>query len=507
MMIRALRKLARIRGGRLVYCASSRPMAAELMWDPLKNACEGLGLEVGRDIDFHETKLKLTFRSTGATYRLVGVDDKGEIDKLRGQPFDEVHVDEAGIYPPELLQRLLYQILMPRIGDRLGAIVMGGTPDHIMRGPFYEFTRPGATDKDGHPLHRPYADRESPEFADWPELGWTSHAWSLDDVVALPDAAAKYPALVNLHRDHLAIKAASRWSDENPTWLREYKGRWAADNTEHVFKFRPHRDGAPWNEWDPLGGERGGTPLHLEKAIAALPKDFKEWRYVYGADLGSADPFALNIFAFAPADPERRIFHVYAFERTGMYARSIAEIVLGPESVSRVLAGKNVEPFDGLYRLTRYPDASVIDADKNHIDELQNVYGVRFTKSEWKRELKFGAIELVNGDLVDGRLKILKGSPLYVQLQELQWQEDSWGNLQENKAQSNHSTDCLVYARKAIATMFETGAVEAPAAASPKPANDLPFMEPDRSARGEFSSLVGDDEDYDDIVAGNGGYF
>src|SRR4029077_6755182 len=119
---------------------------------------ERLGLLAGEDIEFNQTRLRLTFRSTGATMRLVGVDDKGEVDKLRGQPFDEVLLDEASIYPPELLDNLVFRVVGPRLGDLLGTLVLGGTPGHVMRGLFYDATRPG------RPIHRAWTDRSLPEF-------------------------------------------------------------------------------------------------------------------------------------------------------------------------------------------------------------------------------------------------------------------------------------------------------------------------------------------------------
>ena len=493
MMFRALRKLSRIRSGRVVYCASSRPMAEELMWSPLKDTCDWLGLEIGKDIEFNETKLRLTFLATGTTMRLVGVDDKKEIDKLRGQPFDEVLIDEASVYPPELLDNLVYRVIGPRLGDRLGTIVMGGTPGHILRGLFYDATRIGST------MHRPWAERDKEGFTDW--IGWSSHAWSLEDVVALPDAAKRYPALVNLHNDHLEEKLRNQWSDDNPIWLREFCGKWSSDNTESVFKFRAHVDGKPWNEWDPLGGQAGGTLQALRRAIASLPSEFKDWRYVVGCDTGgSKDPFACNIFAFAPQDQDRRIFHVFSFEQMGMYARLIARLCLGDK--------ESTDKPEGIWGVIGWPDACAMDSDQGTIDELKKEHGLQFVKQERARDYKFGAIELVNGDLIDGRIKILKGSPLYQQLQELQWQQDTFGNLQENKAQANHSTDCLVYARKAIATLFETGTVEAPkpktevnpALTGPRPWEDKP--------KSEFESIVGGDDNFDAMFEdGNGNYF
>jgi hypothetical protein len=164
------------------------------------------------------------------------------------------------------------------------------------------------------------------------------------------------------------------------------------------------------------------------------------------------------VFAFAPADQLRRIVHVYAFERVGMYARTIAQILLGVDETQPNGCCSTDAP-KGILGVTGWPDGMVIDADLAVIDELANVYGIRIAKAEKKADYKFGAIELVNGDFVEGFIKILKKSPLEVQLQSLQWKPDDFGNPREDKAQANHSTDCLIYGRKLIAFLFESGTV------------------------------------------------
>jgi hypothetical protein len=278
-------------------------------------------------------------------------------------------------------------------------------------------------------------------------------------VVDLPGAHARYPALIANWDEALLEKARKGYADDNPIWMREFLGQWAADHTDRVFRYRPHVDGQPWNQWDPLGANPlEGVPA-LRVAVATLPKDAGTWHYVVIMDSGSRDPFACNVYAFAPADTQRRIFHVFAFERTGMYARTEAELLIGPESVERILSGRPGEPYGGIFGVIGWPDGMVIDADQAHIDELGNVYGIRVKKAEKKADYKFGAIELVNSDLLDAKIKIIKGSPLEIQLQSLQWKPDEYGQMKEDKAQANHSTDTLVYGRREIANLFESGSV------------------------------------------------
>jgi hypothetical protein len=427
-LVRLLQTMGRRRKAPCLFVAVTREHAREIVWDHLKDIVEKLGV----DATFNETKLVCTLARNGSTLKLAGADDRKEIDKLRGKSFAGVVIDEAASHDGKLLENLLVRVIGPRLGDLDGWIALIGTPGHQLSGPFYEATRPGGD------LHRPYADRDRPEFAEW--IGWSSHHWTLKD------GAPHVPAMQRLWDEALREKKRQGWSDSHPVWLREYLACWAADDTENVFRYRPHLDdGTPWNVWDP---PRVG-PLR----VAQLPAERDDWMWALAFDKGFSDNFAVNAFAFSPSDPSKTILHVFCFEKPKFYARPLAELLLG-EDLSTDSPG-------GLFGHLGWPVGSVGDTDEAFLAELANVYGVRAVQARRNREFKFGAIELVNGDLVDGRIKVLKGSHLEQQLLQLQWVTNEFGDLKENKAQPNHSTDCLVYGRKLIAHLFESGQVGA----------------------------------------------
>ena len=459
---RLVRRMMRTPKAKCLFVATTRQQAEELMWIPLKELLDKLQIEA----TFNETKLRCTLTRNGAQLRLVGADDKKEIEKLRGLPHHEVGIDEGASFDPTLLDHLVNRIIAPRLGDYGGCLWLIGTPGHQLRGPFYDATRTGSE------ISRPYDLRESPEFADWQR--WSFHRWTLQD------GAKTIPAMARLWAEALLNKEANGWSDNNPVWKREYLGQWAADDTESVYRYRAFTDdGALWNQWDPPRDPRTG--------IAALPAEYSDWRYVYGIDCGHGDPMGLVIFAWSPQ--ERILRQVYGFERRGMYAKTIAELLIGEDL--------NHDRLGGLFGVTGWPDAIVADTaglGDALLDELQNVYGVRIVAAEKKS--KFDNIELFNGDLIDGRIKILAGSALETQLIELQWAEDMYGKIKEDKAQANHSTDAAIYARRAAYHQF---AEEAP---KPKPvrieaAKQFQFDEADLPA-GEFDSILADDTYFQD---------
>jgi hypothetical protein len=516
--VRALRKLTGRRRARVAYVATSRPEAERLNWEPTKELISQLG-EMD-NFDFAEQKMRLTCKRTGGTYQFFGADDKREINKLRGQPFDEFQPDEAASFDPVLLEDMIDRAVGPRLGERDGCIVIGGTPGHVLYGLFYDVTRPGSDQ------HRPYRERNDPAFKDW--IGWSSHDWDLFDIMALPNAAKRYPAMAKNYADALLTKARKKWGDDNPIWLREYRRRWAADNTTTMYAYRAHDEhGAPFNQWDPLGWsaldwdayrsmefpEQATRAVTMARtAIAKVPRELQgELLFGFGMDLGARDPFALNVRAFSPSDPERRFWHVCSFDRRKMYARLIAELLIGPVAVAKVLRGETYDDEDlgGLFRVTGWPVAIVADLaalGETIIDELQNVYGIKIKAAEKKG--KFGAIEVVNGDFADRRAYILAGSELERQLSTLQWKPDEYGQPKEDRSARNDHADSDTYIRTEIGRMFagvgekpddQAEAEDRKRSPSKKPAPPPP-KDPwgdkprGRRARGEFDSLMADDD-------------
>jgi hypothetical protein len=451
--VRGVRVLTNKPRASVLYFASTRQRAKDLMWSPLKALLQKLGLEGGEDVTFNETELRCTIIRTGSTYQLSGLQDIADADKWRGSTFDEVQFDECGAIKPSLLEYTVFQV----IGPRVRCLGLGGTPGRDRRGLFYESTRPGSE------KHRPYAEREK-----YPEhRGYSSHHWTLEDVLKLPDAAEKYPALAELWEEAQIEKADNKWSDDNPIWLREYKAIWATDGTMRVFgAFRPHLDdGAPWNIWDPFDGKgliEGVAGLKL--ALAALKKanpQFTDWRFVVPMDSGHKDPFACSVFAFSPHDTQRRKWQCMSFERTGMgYGKPIAELLLGADQVDvYIKTGAFPTKYGGVFGEIGWPDGIVIDTDNALLEDLKNVYGIKAKKADKKPEYKAGAIELANGEFTDGRMFVLLGSPMHEQLEQLQWREQDNGKLAEDTAQANHSSDLVVYGLREIATLFESGQV------------------------------------------------
>jgi hypothetical protein len=443
-------------GAQILYFANTREQAERLMWDPLKSLLTELEL----DYKPYEAKLCLRILRTESEIQLAGAPDRKSIETWRGESRDMVDIDECGSLPKHILDHIVYRIVGPRLADRDGVLALWGTPGIIPAGPFYETNRPGSE------LGRPYKDRNLPEFADWE--GWSSHHWYL------LDGAPHVPALAALWEEAQREKRRNKWSDDHPVWRREYLAEWASDDSERMYRYRPHDDeGLEWNQWNPKRSKRG---------VAELPEG-REWFYVYGMDSGIGDPFALEVFAFRP--DEGVLHHVYEFIRPDMHAQKIAKLLLGEEL--------DIHNPTGIIRDTGWPDAMVGDMPPSLLEELSKVYGIQV--GEAKRRQKLGSIELFNGDLLEGRVKILKDSKLEEQLMHLTWSVDTYGERKEPKSERNDAADAATYARSAAGHQFVSEPEPARPPRGSRERDDLEAREAEERAARE-----GDPDGFEDLL-------
>jgi hypothetical protein len=177
-----------------------------------------------------------------------------------------------------------------------------------------------------------------------------------------------------------------------------------------------------------------------------------------------------------------------------MHAKTVAQLLIGDELVT--------DPVAGLFGATGWPADIVADTaglGGMLLDELRTVYGIGIEAAE-KRD-KHDAIELFNGDLIDGRIKILKGSELETQLLHLQWAVDVHGLLKEDKGARNDCADAAVYARRKAMHRF---AGELPAPPPTKGTPEAVNAQMDEAERrraqppDEFDGLLDDGGYYDE---------
>lgn len=477
-IVRFLRRMTRRRGARCFYVALTKDHARDVIWVDFKRLLRELGFRDGSDVIYNETTLSATLTRNGSSLKLVGADKLHDIDKLRGPTYAEIGIDEMSAQTDKVVRYLIDEVVGPRL---VGAIWLAGTAGHLPHGLWYEVTGPASE------ISRRWSERDTEE-----EKQWSLHKWTLNSAIAAT-SDNPIPELLELKTAQEAYIAANGWSPDNPKKRREIDAEWAQDDTESIYKYRPVLDdGTPWNQWDP---PRTG-PL----GFAQLPAEFTEWVHVVALDLGSTDPTSINVYATALDDASCTVYHRYGFERKRLYARPIAELLLGEHR-------DHANPGGIIGAIGRWPNAIVADAThlgQAVLDELGDVYGIAVDPATKGWHYKVGAIEVINGDLHDGRFKVLRGSTLEQQMMSLQLAVNNRGELVEPRGPRNDAADTAVYGRQALGEFMtargeappaDADGEERPAGRPVEPAVTRPAARP---APGDDDDLYESAYDYDD---------
>jgi phage terminase large subunit len=286
---RLLRAGERHPGETSVYVTLTRGKARQILWDDCLarlNQRQSLGLRI-----VHTDSLLYIMQPNGSRIWLVGVDDKAQVEKIRGGKFSEVVIDEA-MAMPEYLRELVLDSAEPTLMDLRGATVLAGTPCAQMAGYFYEVTT-GA----------------NPETAQW-----HTHQFTILDNPYLPHGAEE---LEQKLRDDYGN------NPDHPTYRREWKGEWVEDIGALVYPFTWER-----NSWAPDGEGPYGLP---------------EGEYSYGLaiDLGYGENSTAFVFG-AKRNDTGRAYILKAYTESRWTALKVAAHVKSLREKHLAATGKGM---------------------------------------------------------------------------------------------------------------------------------------------------------------------
>ena len=251
-------------GSIVPYIAMTRQSAKNIMWPTMveMNHLYQLGMTPT------ESALEFQIPTSGAPSKIfmIGADQKGFIDRLRGPKYPRAVIDEAGHFGSHI-ESLVDDVLGPATADYSGDVWALGTPGPVPVGYFYDITTN-------------------------PKYGFSNHHWTILDNPFFPNA-----------KEFLQNEMERKnWDETSPTYVREWLGQWAHDKSALIYKL---------NDWN----------------IVDTPLDAKiDWHYVLGVDVGWHDKTAFALIAYSTESPVVRVTSVEAFSE--MIPSEIGDYIL-----------------------------------------------------------------------------------------------------------------------------------------------------------------------------------
>lgn len=249
------------------YIALTRGHAKRLMWPVLQamNQRHNLGMVM------NEVDLRATLRN-GASIWLVGADDAREVEKLRGNAYARVSIDEAASFG-QRLKYLVKDVLRAALADHDGECILAGTAGAACVGEFYEATTA-------------------------PKSTWSVHRWNITDNVKFPRWAGKPNWREVADKFLTDMLAEEGWTPDHPTYRREWLGQWVRDDQSLVYRYAPATNSKPPAE-----------ELHC----------------VMGVDLGFSDAFAIEVVGWSDYGPD--VWELASFKQSGLTPTDWAALI------------------------------------------------------------------------------------------------------------------------------------------------------------------------------------
>lgn len=222
--------------GDVAYITVNRTSAKRIIWRDLVKI--NSDYKLGGKLD--NTDLTIT-KPNGNIIYVTGAKDASDAEKLRGQKFRKVYVDECQSFRA-YIQDLVEDIVEPALTDYNGSLILIGTPGPVPAGYFYDAS------------HNP---------------AWSHHRWTMVDNPHILRQSGRNP--IDIIRE---LAERRGLSTSSPGILREYFGQWVKDVDSLVFTFNP------------LVNVTGSAP--------SLP----DMTYIFGIDIGWKDSDAIAVLGY-----------------------------------------------------------------------------------------------------------------------------------------------------------------------------------------------------------------
>ncbi len=436
-----MRSLLTIPGYRGLYLNSTRGEAERLAW--FGNRSDGFAalvqsLELPLKLD--NSKLTIHNPATDGWMFLRGADDEAELRKALGGAYHEVTWDEGQKIPPKLALSIR-EVFFPALLDFGGRFRMTGTPARNMSGLFWDVTRPEKEKR---------------------LKGWNVHNWNLlantffgraklvrgqwfvvwgarDEVVSGPHAVGELEAAVmgaRWTKGMLELQKLYGGPDvapiDSPIMQREGFGLWVREDA--AFVYHVHKVPARELFYAPARMRPDGFP-DVARALEDLPWDWRDGQFSLGADIGfHPDPFALVLWGWHGHDP--KMYEICSWSKTNLTSQKQADAI------------KAIRAHVAIGILVADAGGSARPAVAGWSEEFVERFGVPIHEAD--KHAKNMAIDMMNGDIVSGRIQLREGGELYEQMSQVQWSTivSGTGKMIEDPTIPNDVTDGGLYSHR-----------------------------------------------------------
>jgi hypothetical protein len=345
----------------------------------------------------------------GSVIKMRGADaNMYAMHTMVGQKYRLAILDEASKYQHDI-RELVYEVLLPAMGDDIGTTVLSGTPSNKASGLFYDITSGVKTG--GWKVHT------------WT---WKENTYAYDNIKVLHDEMLKdsedengYPTII-----------------DTPGYKQEWLGKWEVDDRAIVYHFDP-----------------------MKNMADKLPRPEKDYTWLLTIDTGFRDATAFGISCYSQYDPNLYFTNIIA--RRGLIPGAVAKVIywlwkgewhsklsdieLMPDLMHELLALK--PPPQGFSRIIMDCGAQALA----QAEEFRQRYGIPIQATD--KQFKKGAIDMFNNDLIMGRIKVLpNASEVIDQWEKLIWDERkraySPPQYHEDSRMANDMCDVCLYSAR-----------------------------------------------------------